>query len=126
VCNFCDGSVQWLLAHDPNQHLHFAPLQGATAKALERELADFPTRIDSSAYVECAGDEIRVSCESEAIFRILEQLDPSARRWRFLRFLPSWLGNLAYRAFARNRYRLFGVRESCLVPSPEVRARFLP
>ena len=126
VCNFCDWSVQFLLAHDADERLHFAPLQGETASALIRRLPDFPDHLDTIVYVELIDGRPVVTSQSRAIFRVLEQLDASARRWRVLRLLPEWLANFAYRAFGRWRYRLFGKRDTCRVPSPAVRARFLP
>jgi len=126
VCNFCDHSVRWLLAHDAEERLHFAPLQGSTAAALQREISAFPREIDTIVYVDATGTTPRVSSRSQAIFEILAELDPSARRWRVLRVLPRWFTDLGYRALASSRYRVFGRRDSCMVPSPEVRARFLP
>jgi predicted DCC family thiol-disulfide oxidoreductase YuxK len=126
VCNFCEGSVQWLLQHDERDRLHFAPLQGTTAAALRQQLPDFPAGIDTIVYVDTTDCLPAVTSHSRALFQILAQLDAPARRWTVLRFLPAWLLDPAYRAFGRSRYRLFGRRDSCSVPSPEVRARFLP
>ena len=126
VCNFCDRSVQWLLAHDASGALHFAALQGSTAEELRARLDGFPNDQDGIVYLDSSGPSPVILRESSAIFALLDLLDPPARRWRFLRFLPRPLTDLGYRLFARLRYRLFGRRDSCVVPSPEERARFLP
>jgi predicted DCC family thiol-disulfide oxidoreductase YuxK len=126
VCNFCDRSVQWLLAHDTAESFHFAPLQGSTAERLREQLPDFPCDSDSIVYVDATGPEPVIAQRSRAVFAILAQLDGKSRRWTVLRVLPEWLSDLGYRAFARLRYRLFGRLDACVLPSPELRARFLP
>ena len=126
VCNFCDRRVQWLLANDTAGRLHFSPLQGSTAERLRASFEAFPDDFDSIVYLDLSGAEPRMVRRSRAVFAILDELDGPARRLRFLRFLPEWLTELGYRAFARVRYRLFGRRDSCMVPTPEQRARFLP
>jgi predicted DCC family thiol-disulfide oxidoreductase YuxK len=127
VCNFCDHSVQWLLKHDERQELRFAALQGETAERLRGQLAEFPDEIDTIVFVEnLSGGPPTVSTHSRALFAIFAQLDASARLWRVFRFLPEWLLDAAYRSFGRSRYRLFGRRDTCSVPTPEQRTRFLP
>lgn len=126
VCNFCDRSVQWLLAHDPDGRLHFAPHQGPTAERLRAELPDFPSDLDSIVYLDASGPEPRITRRSRAVFAILDELEGTVPRFRVLRVLPEWLADLGYRAFARVRYRIFGRRDTCAVPTPEQRQRFLP
>ena len=61
----------------------------------------------------------------EAVFRMLAELGSPWRQLAWLRFLPRGLTDLAYRAFAAVRYRLFGRLDACALPSPSLRARFL-
>ena len=126
VCVFCHRAVRRLLEIDREQRLRFAPLQGETAAALRRRHPEIPQGIDTLVYVECDGDTERVSLRSEAAFRLAAQLDSGWRRLTWLRPLPRALTDLAYRLFARLRYRIFGKLDACPLPSAEERSRFLP
>ena len=126
VCGFCDGAIQWLLAHDPAGRLHFAPLQGETAARLRRLHPEIPGDLDSMALVETEGGRSRVYLRSQAIFRTCAELAGAWRMLAWLRFLPRSLAEAAYRGFARRRYRWFGKLEACRVPDAAARARFLP
>ena len=122
VCGFCDGSVQWLLAHDPRQRLRFAALQGTTADALRARFPEMPRDIDTVVFV----DEGRVYLRSAAAFAILRHL-PDPWPWVAVwRFIPSPISDLGYRAIAAVRYRIWGKLDACRIPKPEERARFLP
>ena len=129
VCSFCDGTVKWLVAHDPEQRLHFAPLQGETAATVRAGFPDrFPVDIDTFVYLE-PGDDFagrRIHLRSEAVFALADDLGGELRWITRFRWLPRWLTDLAYRLFASNRYRMFGKLEACDVPTPADRARLLP
>jgi predicted DCC family thiol-disulfide oxidoreductase YuxK len=126
VCVFCNRSVQWLLAADRDARLRFAPLQGATAAELRRRHPEIPADIDTIVYVETADGTERVSLRSDAIFRIYAALELKSRLMPWMRRLPRWCTDLAYRLFVRFRYRIFGRLDVCPVPSAEQRDRFLP
>ena len=66
------------------------------------------------------------SVRSEAVLRVAEYLGGWWRVARVLRILPRFVRDAAYDLFARNRYRMFGRYDTCPIPAPEVRARFLP
>jgi len=122
VCGFCNGSVRWLAAHDRDARLHYAPLQGETAAALRARHPEIPTELETIAFVE--GD--RVSMQSAAVFRVLRELPAPWRWFAALRgLLPRALWDVAYRAFARRRYRWFGRLDACPIPPPALRARIL-
>jgi predicted DCC family thiol-disulfide oxidoreductase YuxK len=125
VCGFCDASVRWLLARDERGRFRFSPLQGAAAAALRERHPEIGDSLDSIAYVDASDGSERVHLRSEAVFRILAELD---RPWRWvamLRWLPRPLTDLGYRIFARLRYRVFGRLDECRVPTPAERQRFL-
>lgn len=126
LCGFCDASVQWLLERDTAGRFRFAPLGGETATAVRARHPEIPAELDSILLVEGEGAEERVSWRSRAVFAICRRL---GGRWRVVAWfgvLPPFLTDLGYRAFARIRYHVWGRRESCRVPRPEERARFLP
>jgi len=125
VCGFCDASVRWLLVRDKRAVFRFAPLQGATAAALRARHPEIGDALDSIAYVEASDGDERVHLRSEAVFRILSELDGPWRHVAKLRWLPRPLADLGYRIFARLRYRVFGRLDECRAPTPAERGRFL-
>ena len=125
VCGLCDRSVQWLLDHDADGRLRFAPLQGPTAKAVLARHPELPAGIDSILFVESDASGELVSYRSRAIFRICRQLPAPWRGLASLRVIPAFLSDLVYRFVARIRYRVWGKRDTCRVPTPEERGRFL-
>jgi predicted DCC family thiol-disulfide oxidoreductase YuxK len=126
VCVFCNGAVRWLLARDPQGRLRYAPLQGETAAALRARHPEIPEALETFVYVEPAPEGEHVYLRSDALFRVLAQLDTPLRRLAVLRALPRRLRDGLYLAFARVRYRLFGRLDACALPSPAERERFLP
>lgn len=125
-CGFCDRLVQWLLARDPSGRFQFAPLQGPTARVILARHPELPSGLDSLVYVTGEGEAERVSWESRGAFLICRDLGYPWAAVAWLRVLPRFLTDLGYRLFARVRYKLFGRLDTCRVPSPGERARFLP
>ncbi|GAC1561230.1 MAG: thiol-disulfide oxidoreductase DCC family protein [Vulcanimicrobiaceae bacterium] len=121
LCNFCDGAVRFMIANDRRARLRFTSSQSAAASDL---LARFGRPAGSpGSIVLIEGD--RYFDGSDAALRIAGMLDPP---WSFARaFLavPRPLREAAYGAVARNRYRLFGRRDACRIPSPNERERFV-
>jgi predicted DCC family thiol-disulfide oxidoreductase YuxK len=126
VCVFCNGAVRWLLARDPQGRLRYAPLQGETAAALRTRHPQIPEALETFVYVEPSADGERVYLRSDALLRVLAQLDTPLRRLAVLRVLPAGLRDALYLVFARMRYRLFGRLDACALPNAEEKARFLP
>lgn len=125
VCGFCNHAVQFLLRVDSRGELRFAALQsdfGRGVIARHPELA----AIDSVVYVADPGtpDE-RVTVRSDGALCALAHADIPWRWLRIARVIPRPLRDKAYDGFAAIRYRVFGTLDSCPIPSPEVRARFL-
>ena len=127
VCGFCDLTVRWLLARDPEGNsFRFAALQGDTAAELRARHPELPQGIDSMACLETEDGVERLYLRSAAVFRILERLGGPWRWLAALGVLPRGLTDLAYRGFVRIRYRVFGRLDACRVPTTTERARFLP
>ncbi|MFQ3589707.1 MAG: DCC1-like thiol-disulfide oxidoreductase family protein [Chloracidobacterium sp.] len=125
VCGFCNWAVQFIMTWDKQKTMRFAALQseyGAQVVARHPWLAT----VDSVVLVETtdAGTE-QVTIRSTAALRVFEYL---GGWWRLLTIgyvIPRPLRDWLYDAFAKVRYRLFGKYDTCLLPSPELRARFL-
>jgi predicted DCC family thiol-disulfide oxidoreductase YuxK len=121
VCNVCNGAVNLVIEHDPAGRFRFASLQSEAGRALLREhgLGDMPV----STMVLIDGG--RAFLDSEGVLRAARRLGGLFTLLVPLLWVPRGLRDGLYRLFARNRYRLFGKSDHCLVPTPAVRARFL-
>lgn len=121
ACNFCNGSVNFVIAHDRNRQFRFASLQSEPGQALLREHGLGHLPLSTMVLI----DRGKAHLESEGVLRAAQRLGgPFALLVPFLA-LPRALRDPLYRLVARNRYRLFGRSEQCLVPTPELRTRFL-
>ncbi|SFS65002.1 thiol-disulfide oxidoreductase DCC family protein [Marininema halotolerans] len=121
VCNVCNGAVQWIIRHDKQGKFHFASLQSEVADALSKERSLPSTLPDSIILLENG----RVSMESTAVLRICRGLDGWWKGLYGLILVPRFIRDRIYRWFARNRYRWFGKQETCMIPTPDIRNRFL-
>lgn len=121
VCNLCNGSVQFVIRCDPGARIRFASLQSKVGQRYLDRLRIDRQALDSLILIE--GD--RWSRESDAVLRIARYLKGPWTALAILRLIPRPLRDRLYRLIARNRYRWFGKRESCWLPTPELRARFL-
>jgi predicted DCC family thiol-disulfide oxidoreductase YuxK len=121
VCNLCSFSVRFLAPRDRTGRLRFAPIQSATGQAvLERHGLPLQNW-DSFVFL----DNGRAYLKSEAFFQATRFM-----RWPWTllgigRALPRPLADWLYDRIARNRYVLFGRKSHCMIPSPELRAKFL-
>lgn len=123
VCGLCDRAVRFLLARDKKRTLKFAPLQGETA----RQRNDLPEELRSVIFVAQAGTALeQIYFRSEAALRLLDHVGGFWRLVSWLRIIPRPARDWVYDAIARRRYRWFGKFDTCRVPAPEVRDRFLP
>lgn len=131
VCNFCDASVNFVIEHDREGYFKFAPLQTEAGKKIAAEFglrsesderpADDLIPIDSVILVQ----DGNAYTHSTAALRILKQLGfPWSLLYAFV-IVPKPVRDFLYRLFAKYRYRVFGRKDHCMLPSPEVRARFL-
>ena len=125
VCTVCNRAVRWFLVRDRAARLHYAPLQGETAAALRARHSEIPVAVETLVYAEVVDGAERISLRSEALLRMLAELGGGWRRALWLLYLPRWLRDPPYRVFAWLRYRVFGALDTCPIPTPAERARFL-
>jgi predicted DCC family thiol-disulfide oxidoreductase YuxK len=122
VCNLCNGFVQFLLKRDRKDLFRFAALQSESAGKMLRRFGRSGSELDSYLLVH------RGVCvdKSTAALTTLKLLGWPWRMLYFLKLAPRPMRDWVYDRIARNRYRIFGRRETCMLPSPELESRFLP
>ena len=126
VCGFCNKSVQMILDHDKRGQMRFAALQSDYGRAVKSRHPELEN-IDSIVFIEHhagSGDE-RVFVRSDAALRVLRYLGGAWRLLLAFRIIPRPVRDFFYDLFAKYRYKLFGKHDSCMLPSPEARSRFL-
>ena len=120
VCNFCNRMVNFAIRNDRKAKLKFAPLQSAAGQQLRTQFK-VPPSIDTVILI----DDDRVYTYARAAIRICKYLSWPAKLLYVFVIIPRFISQPVYKWFARNRYRWFGKKESCMVPTPELRERFL-
>jgi predicted DCC family thiol-disulfide oxidoreductase YuxK len=125
LCGFCDGTVQFILRHDRRGTLRFATLQGDFARGVIRRHPELEG-VDSLVLVErdSSGAE-RVHVRSDGALQVARYLGGAWKLARATAIVPRFIRDSVYDGFARIRYRVFGRYDSCPIPSPEQRARFI-
>ena len=122
TCGLCHRSVQWIMRHERDHAITFAPLQGETAASLRARFPEIPATLESVVLIE----DGRARLRSKAFLYLARHLR-APWRWAYaLRWLPAFVLDLGYRVIARVRYRVWGRADACDLPAPEHRARFLP
>ena len=121
VCLLCDRIVQLIIRHDPDQQFLFVPMQSALALMLlsRYDVAESPDT--TLILIEVTGYRVR----SDAALTIVASLRWPLRSLRVLRVLPASVRDSLYQLIARRRYRWFGQRATCMVPSALQAQRFL-
>jgi predicted DCC family thiol-disulfide oxidoreductase YuxK len=120
VCNLCNASVRFILKYEKSRRYRFAPLQGTFASAFRHRYA-LPEDADSVVLIE----KDRIFTASTAALRIARHLKAPWNWVVIFKILPVSFRDAVYHWIARNRYRWFGKRETCEIPSPEIAHRFL-
>lgn len=123
VCNLCNGTVQFIIRRDPQGRFRFASQQSEAGRELLQKHGLLETSGMAQSIVVLEGEQAYL--ESDAALRILYRLGGAWRLACALRVVPKPLRDGLYRLVARHRYRVFGRREQCMVPTPELRQRFL-
>lgn len=121
VCNFCNGTVNFIIERDKAGYFKFAPLQSEIGEELSAKHHIDKAETDSVIVIE--DDEAYT--HSDAAMRIARRLD-GFWSWAYaFRIIPRPIRDFAYKLFAKYRYKLFGRRDECMMPTPEIRSRFL-
>ncbi|MBS1747820.1 MAG: DUF393 domain-containing protein [Bacteroidetes bacterium] len=121
VCNLCNNSVQYVISHDPKNIFRFASLQSSFAQKI---LVDFDLPVnDFNSFV--LFENNIVYTRSTAALRVAKRLNGWAKiLWVFI-IVPKFIRDGVYNFIAKNRYKWFGKRDACWLPTPELKSLFL-
>ncbi|MEH7545993.1 MULTISPECIES: thiol-disulfide oxidoreductase DCC family protein [Bacillaceae] len=119
-CNLCNSSVQFILKRDPKGIFTFTSLQGMTGQEI---LIKHGLELNINSFVLMEGDKLYL--KSEAALRVCKQLNGLWPLFTFLLAVPPFVRDFVYNLVAANRYKWFGKRKTCLLPSPKWKSRFL-
>ncbi|MCP1182796.1 thiol-disulfide oxidoreductase DCC family protein [Paenibacillus sp. 1781tsa1] len=121
VCHFCQGLTKWIIKRDPEGKYHFASLQSDVAKALLVKGNLSTDSMDTFVLIENG----KYYTRSTAALRLAKGLKfPYPLLYVFI-IVPKFIRNAIYNWVASNRYRWFGKDEACMLPTPEIKDRFL-
>ncbi len=124
VCNLCNSTVRWVIERDKEGRFDFASLQSDVARRELGKVMD-PKEIDALPDSIVLLDSDGVHVRSAAALRILRGLGSWFLLLRLGVVLPGPIRDAIYDMVARNRYRWFGRRDTCMIPTPDIAARFL-
>lgn len=121
VCNYCNDKINFIIKHDNKDVFRFVALQSEKGQEIINYLGVNPS-IDSIILYEPG---VAYYVKSEAAFQILKELKTSYQWILLLNFIPNSVKDLVYDYIARNRYKWYGKKEACMIPTEEIRNKFL-
>jgi predicted DCC family thiol-disulfide oxidoreductase YuxK len=121
VCNFCNHSIQFIIKRDKKSYFKFGALQSEEGKALLKQHGLSPDALDTLVLIEHG----KAYTYSTAPLRIAKKLALPWPIFYVFILVPPFIRNPIYKWIGRNRYKWFGKQESCMLPTPEIRSRFL-
>ena len=122
VCNLCNSAVQFVIRHDKKDVFRFVSLQSELGQEILEHIGINPKKIDSIILYEPG---IAYYYKSQAAIEISKSLGGF---WHFgiiFRIIPTGISNLVYDYVAKNRYNWYGKKESCSIPTKELKSKFL-
>jgi predicted DCC family thiol-disulfide oxidoreductase YuxK len=121
ACVLCSGGVRYTLRHERAPLIRFVAIQSGAGRAIARQHGIDPENPDSFLFID-GGQALK---KSDGVLALISYLDGPARLLLAGRVLPRLLRDWFYDRMARNRYRLFGKMQTCMVPDPATRQRFV-
>jgi len=121
VCNFCNGAVNFIIKKDVKEIFYFIPNQSSYGKELFKEYSISNSELDSVILIKNG----HCYTKSDAALEIIKELNGIYSSLYVFKILPKRLRDYFYDIFAKNRYRVFGKMDSCMIPSKKLRKRFI-
>ena len=122
VCNLCNSAVQFIIKHDKKDVFRFVALQSELGQEILMYIGINPMNIDSIILYEPG---IAYYYKSSAAIEIARSLGGYLHFGTVFRIIPTGIRNQLYDYIAKNRYKWYGKKESCMMPTPELKAKFL-
>lgn len=122
VCNLCNASVQYIIKHDKNDVFRFTALQSDVGQEVIKQFNIDTKKTDSILlYSKVKG----ISHKSTAALKIASQLGFPQNLMVVFLIVPTFIRNWVYDYIAKNRYQWYGKKEACMIPTPELKSKFL-
>jgi predicted DCC family thiol-disulfide oxidoreductase YuxK len=121
VCNLCNGSVVFIIKRDKKDVFRFAAIQSEEGQKLVKQYQIDTTKVDSILLL----DGKNYYAKSTAALKIARHLKGGYPLLYGFMILPAFFRNWVYDIIARNRYKWFGKKESCMIPTPELKRKFI-
>ena len=121
VCNLCNGAVNFVIKRDPRNVFKFTPLQEKQGVLLLKKHAVDSRKLDSIVLIENGN----VYIKSSAALRIARKMSNLWPLFFVLLIIPSYIRDGVYDFIAKNRYKWFGKKEQCIIPTPGLKEKFL-
>ncbi len=121
VCNFCNASINFVIDHDPKKVFRFAALQSTIGQEILQKYSLSTSDFDSIILLK----NDRIFLKSDAALEISRSLSGFWSGFYFFKIIPVFIRNFFYDLIAKNRYKIFGREDTCRIPTPELRERFL-
>ncbi len=123
VCNLCNSSVVYVIKRDKNDRFRFAPLQSEIGQNVIEKFKINTENTDSILLYDPKEDKI--TYKSTAALKIAANLNFPINILSFFLIVPVFIRNWVYDYIAKNRYQWYGKKESCMIPTPELKSKFL-
>ena len=121
VCNFCNSSINFIIRNDKTDHFRFLTLQSERGQKIIKQYNLDPENLQTVILLENG----RIYTRSTAALRIARKLKGGWKIFYGFIIVPAVLRDFFYKIVAKNRYKWWGKKESCMIPTPEVRKKFL-
>jgi predicted DCC family thiol-disulfide oxidoreductase YuxK len=121
ICNLCNSSVQYVLKYDAKKMFRFAALQSDAGQALLNKYNLPTTGFDSFVLIQ----NDKAYLKSTAALMVAKQLNGFIKLLYAFIIIPSFIRNFIYNFIAKNRYKWFGQKDSCIMPTADLKSRFL-
>ncbi|GAA4301985.1 thiol-disulfide oxidoreductase DCC family protein [Aestuariibaculum suncheonense] len=122
VCNLCNSSVKFIIKHDKKNRFLFTALQSDIGTQIIKDYNIDTSKTDS---ILLYSPEKGITYKSTAALKIASHLNFPINILSAFLIIPAFIRNWVYDMIAKNRYKWFGKKESCMVPTPELKSKFL-
>lgn len=122
ICNLCESSIQFIIKRDKKDTFRYVAIQSEIGQKIIKHIGIDTSKTDSIIlYL----PEKAYYYKAEAVLLITKDLSGVYSILGCLSFIPNNFKNLIYDYIAKNRYKWYGKKESCMIPTPELKAKFL-